>query len=230
MNLTVILIMIAVLIVLPILFARLSGQNPMEMFFGRRVNDTVFAAKKAEKTEKVEAKQPTEKNSTKNDLLVLISHLTSYARRNRFYLIVPGTLTLGGRTAVLTAVLVTRNAVVGVNCFGFGGDVNGKSGQTDWTQTMNGQRTSFASPVRKNEDQEKLLAAILKDAGFSGVRTKVVGVFTAPKVRLTNVSGTGCYDMEGMKKILSSDEFLTSEGLEPSEIGKKLEAYVKRVK
>ena len=43
MNLTIILIMIAVLIVLPIIFARMSGKNPMEMFFGSRVNDTSFA-------------------------------------------------------------------------------------------------------------------------------------------------------------------------------------------
>ena len=43
-NLTIILIMIAVMIVIPVIFARLSGRNPMELFFGRRVNDTGFGA------------------------------------------------------------------------------------------------------------------------------------------------------------------------------------------
>ena len=82
-NLTIILIMIGVMIVIPVIFARLSGRNPMEIFFGRRVNDTGFGTgeKKASGGGK---KAKEEKNSTRNDLMVLISDLTGYARRNHF--------------------------------------------------------------------------------------------------------------------------------------------------
>ena len=161
MNLTVILIMVAVLIVLPVIFARISGKNPMEMFFGSRVNKTSFAGEKPENEKQREPKKGREKNSTKNDIMVLISRLLTYARRNRFYTIVPGTLTIGEQTASLAAVVVTRGCVLGVNCYGFGGSIEGKSGSADWVQTLNGERKSFPSPTVKNEEQRKILADVL---------------------------------------------------------------------
>ena len=210
MNLTVILIMVAVLIVLPVIFARISGKNPMEMFFGSRVNKTSFAGEKP--------------------IMVLISRLLTYARRNRFYTIVPGTLTIGEQTASLAAVVVTRGCVLGVNCYGFGGSIEGKSGSADWVQTLNGERKSFPSPTVKNEEQRKILADVLVDAGYPEVDAQVVGVFTEPKVRFTKVAGKGCYTMDMFRDFLASDMCMRSKDLDPSEIGKKLEAYVKRAK
>ena len=81
-NLTIILIMIAVMIVIPVIFARLSGKNPMEIFFGRRVNDTGFGAGGKKQDPQAGKKGKEEKNSSRNDLMVLISDLTGYARRN----------------------------------------------------------------------------------------------------------------------------------------------------
>jgi hypothetical protein len=229
MNLTIILIMIAVLIVLPIIFARMSGRNPMEMFFGSRVNDTSFAGEKTE-NEKKAAPKGREKNSTKNDIMVLISRVLTYARRNRFYAIVPGTVTIGDRTASLAAIVVTRGCVLGVNRYGFGGSIEGKSGSSDWVQTLNGERKSFPSPTVKNEEQRKILADVLTDAGCPEVDAQVVGVFTEPKVRFTKVSGKGCYTMDMFRDFLASDTCMRSKDLDPSEIGKKLEAYVMRAK
>ena len=100
-NLTIILIMIAVMIVIPVIFARLSGKNPMEIFFGRRVNDTGFGAGGKKQDPQAGKKGKEEKNSSRNDLMVLISDLTTYARRNHFYMIMPGTLQHGGKTASL---------------------------------------------------------------------------------------------------------------------------------
>ena len=230
MNLTVILIMVAVLIVLPVIFARISGKNPMEMFFGSRVNKTSFAGEKPENEKQREPKKGREKNSTKNDIMVLISRLLTYARRNRFYTIVPGTLTIGERTASLAAVVVTRGCVLGVNCYGFGGSIEGKSESSDWVQTLNGERKSFPSPTVKNEEQRKILADVLVDAGYPEVDAQVVGVFTEPKVRFTKVAGKGCYTMDMFRDFLASDTCMRSKDLDPSEIGKKLEAYVKRAK
>ena len=185
----------------------------MEMFFGSRVNDTSFAGEKPE-NEKQKAPKGREKNSTKNDIMVLISRLLTYARRNRFYTIVPGTLTIGERTAGLAAIVVTRGCVLGVNCYGFGGSIEGKSGSSDWVQTLNGER--------------KILVDVLTDAGCPEVDAQVVGVFTEPKVRFTKVAGKGCYTMDTFRDYLASDTCMRTKDLDPSEIGKKLEAYVKR--
>lgn len=228
-NLTIILIMIGVMIVIPVIFARLSGRNPMEIFFGRRVNDTGFGTgeKKASGGGK---KAKAEKNSTRNDLMVLISDLTGYARRNHFYMIMPGTLQHKGKTAALAAVIITRGMVLGVNCFGFGGSIMAGSGRDDWTQTMNGEKKRFPSPVVKNQDQEKILSAVLKEAGLEGTRCKVIGVFTTPGVRLSGLGGTGCYDRGMLKTYLSSDECMTGRDLDPSAVGAALEPFVKRQK
>ena len=109
-------------------------------------------------------------------IMVLISRLLTYARRNRFYTIVPGTLTIGEQTASLAAVVVTRGCVLGVNCYGFGGSIEGKSGSADWVQTLNGERKSFPSPTVKNEEQRKILADVLVDAGYPEVDAQVVWI------------------------------------------------------
>ena len=225
-NLTIILIMI----VIPVIFARLSGRNPMEIFFGRRVNDTGFGAGGKKQDPQAGKKGKEEKNSSKNDLLVLISDLTTYARRNHFYMIMPGTLQHGGKTASLAAVIITRGMVLGINCFGFGGSVMAGSGRDDWTQTMNGEKKRFPSPTVKNQEQEKLLSRVLKDAGLEGIRYKVIGVFTAPGVRLSGLRDTACFDRGMIKTYLASDECMISRDLEPSAVGAALEPFVKRQK
>ncbi len=113
----VFIIMALVLIVLPILLGRLSGRSPMEVIFGRRVNDTAFGQGKDGEKEKA---GPVQKNSTKQELMTLISDLLSYSRRNHFYCFTPGTLEVNGEVASLSAVIVTRSAVLGFNCFGYG--------------------------------------------------------------------------------------------------------------
>lgn len=229
-NLTIILIMIAVMIVIPVIFARLSGRNPMEIFFGRRVNDTGFGAGEKKQDPQAAKKGKEEKNSSRNDLMVLISDLTTYARRNHFYMIMPGTLQHGGKTASLAAVIITRGMVLGINCFGFGGSVMAGSGRDDWTQTMNGEKKRFPSPTVKNQEQEKLLSRVLKDAGLEGTRYKVIGVFTAPGVRLSGLRDTACFDRGMMKTYLASDECMISRDLDPSAVGAALEPFVKRQK
>lgn len=228
-NPTIILIMIAVLIVIPVIFAKASGKNPMEIFFGSRVNDSRFGPGD-EKKEKKSEKQKEEKNSTKNDILVLISDLTSYTRRNHFYMVMPGTLQHKGKTASLAAVVITRGLVLGINCFGYGGKVAAGSGKDDWTQTMNSQKKRFPSPVVKNEEQEKILRSVLKEAGLEGTPCKVIGVFTAPDVALSGIRGTNCYNRDTLKTFLASDTCMTSKDLDPQTIGKALEPFVKRQK
>lgn len=215
-------IIVAVLIGVPVLISRKFGIKPMEMLLGKAGNRGLFKSKKDDSQQSDKPKERKQTNSNRNDMLDLISRLATYARRNHFRLIVPGTLSCGGEMAVLTALIITRCGVVGINCFGFGGRVVAEAGEKDWTQIMNGTQTAFPSPVTKNRNQEALVRKVLEEVGYAGAEVKVIGVFTSPSVWLSNTAGTDCYTKEEAMKVLRGDAFLRDGGLDP----KALEAVL----
>lgn len=223
------LIIAAVLIGLPAFLAKKTGVNPMELIFGDRVNQTPFRKKEEESSDAKPAPRK-ETNSSRNDLLNLISQLATYARRNHFRLIVPGTLSDNGTTAVLTALLLTRSRVVGINCFGFGGSVQAQPGDADWQQTMNGEKTTFPSPVKKNRQQREIVQNILKETGWPDADVEIIGVFTSPSVRLHQVSKTNCYSKDGFLTYLQNSRFLNDRGLDPKKLEEALEPKILRAK
>lgn len=223
-------IIAVVLIVIPVVLARKTGQNPMELIFGERVRHSAFGKKEKETKASPKSVKPAkrETNSSRNDLLDLISHLATYARRNHFRLIVPGTLTSNGETAVLAALLITRSMAVGINCFGFGGTVHGEPGDSDWSQTLNGEKITFSSPVAKNRKQRDLVQQVIRETGREDVPVEIIGVFTSPSVKLSVSSKANCYTKTGLYQYLQKERFLADRGLVPEELEKSLEPKVLR--
>lgn len=220
-------IIIVILLGVPVVISRKFGIKPMEMLFGKMGNRGIFKSDKdGERNGQPREKQQT--NSSRNDLLDLISRLATYARRNHFRMIVPGTLSCDGTIAVLTALILTRSGVVGINCFGFGGRVDAQRGEKDWVQIMNGTQTSFSNPVQKNRNQEKLVRQVLEEVGFAGADVEIIGVFTAPSVWLSNASGTNCYTTEDALKYLRGDAFMKDGGLEPKALEAALQPRIVR--
>ena len=225
---------VLVLIGIPVILAKKSGKSPMEMLFGKRRSNGLFGARKKESGDststdsKPQARKQT--NSNRNDFMDLISRLATYARRNHFRLIIPGTLSCDGKIAVLTALILTRSGVVGINCFGFGGRVVAAEGEKDWTQVMNGQETTFPSPVKKNRDQEKLVRQVLAEVGWPDTDVEIVGVFTSPSLWLSNASGTNCYKKDDAMKYLKSDRFMGDKGLDPKALDEALQPRIVRAK
>ena len=174
------LIIALVLIGLPVFLAKKTGSNPMELLFGQRVNKTPYGKKEEDGESGKDAKKESsarkkETNSNRNDLMNLISQLATYARKNHFQLIVPGTLTgSDGVTAVLTALVITRSMIIGINCFGFGGTVLAEPGESDWHQTMNGEKTVIPSPVKKNRRQLDIVLQVLSETGYMNVPVEIV--------------------------------------------------------
>ncbi len=210
-----------VLIGIPVVISKKTGTNPMELVFGKRGNRTIFGKIKddaAGATPKVKKQL----NSSKNDILGLVSKLATYARKNHFQLMVPGTLSCDDGMAVLTAIVITRSRVVGINCFGFGGDVTARAKTKDWMQLMNGEQKPFASPVQKNQDQERIVRQVLNETGWQNAEVEIVGVFTSPSVRLSNVTGTNCYTRDDAMTYLQSERFLADGGLDPKKIEQAL--------
>ena len=234
--LPVIIIMVLVLIVLPIVLGRMSGKNPMEVFFGERVNDTVFGKKKSgtdgnqdgKNNEKKKKSGPSARNSTKEELLSSVSQLVSYARRNHFYSIVPGTLMMDDEVATFSVILVTRAAVIGFNSFGYGGDIYCDKGKEKWNQDLGGNKTRIDSPVLKNEKQKEILSGVLKRCGFDDIGYEVYGVFTSPSTVLKNRSGTDCYTQKDMMNVLQGDSFLRDRDVDVQKVGKALEKCIKK--
>ena len=220
-------IIVVVLIGVPVFISRKLGARPMEMLFGKLANRGIFKSDKdgSQKSKPQEKKQT---NSNRNDMLDLISRLATYARRNHFRLIVPGTLSCGGEMAVLTALIITRCGVVGINCFGFGGRVVAESGGKDWVQLMNGEQTSFPNPVTKNKNQEKLVRRVLEEVGYAGADVEVIGVFTSPSVWLSNTAGTNCYTKDEAMKVLRGDAYLRDGGLDPKALDAVLQPRIIR--
>ena len=224
-----------VMIGIPTFLAKKSGQNPWELLFGERVNRTIFGKKKEDETSDgqpsaAKSSGPKETNSTMNDLLDTISRLTTYARKNHFRLIVPGTVTGNGTTAALAAILITRSKVVGINCFGFGGSVMAGKGEADWQQTLNGVRTTFPSPVKKNRQQKEIVQQALVQVGWPDTEAEIFGVFTSPSIRLTQTSNQNCYTKAGMLTCLCREEYLHDGGLDPAALEQALEPRVVRSK
>lgn len=220
-------IIIVVLLGIPVVLSKKLGIKPMEMLFGKRGNRGIFKSDR----EGDAGGQPREKkqtNSSRNDLLELISRLATYARRNHFRMIVPGTLSCDGKIAVLTALILTRSGVVGINCFGFGGRVDAQAGEKDWVQLMNGERTAVPNPVKKNRNQEALVRQVLEEVGFGGADVEIVGVFTAPSVWLTNASGTNCYTAKEALKVLRGDAYTKDGGLDPKALEEALQPRIVR--
>lgn len=221
-------IIVAVLIGVPVLISRKTGIKPTEMLLGKMANRGIFKSKKGDAQQGDKPKERRQTNSNRNDMLDLISRLATYARRNHFGLIVPGTLSCGEEMAVLTALVITRCGVVGINCFGFGGRVVAEGGEKDWTQIMNGEQTAFPSPVTKNRNQAALVRRVLEEVGYPAAEVEVIGVFTSPSVWLSNTAGTNCYTKDEAMKVLRGDAYLRDGGLDPRALDAVLQPRIIR--
>ena len=220
-------IIVLVLIGVPVLISKKFGIKPTELLLGKAGNRGFFKADK-DSSGSDKPKERKQTNSNRNDMLDLISRLATYARRNHFRLIVPGTLSCDGEMAVLTALIITRCGVVGINCFGFGGRVVAEGEGKDWIQIMNGTQTAFPNPVTKNRNQEALVRRVLDAVGYAEAKVKVIGVFTSPSVWLSNTAGTGCYTKEEAMKVLRSDDFLKDGGVDPGALEAVLQPRIIR--
>ena len=217
-----------VFIALPVFLGKKSGVSPMELLFGSRINNTPFRKDAGEDTAENEEKKRETKgkriqtNGSKQDLLQLISSLVSFGRKNHFYTIAPGTVQWEGQTASLAVIFITRSAVIGINCFGYGGVIDCERGDMDWTQSINGEKRKLESPVKKNENQKAILKGALTECGYGGLPVYVYGVFTTKDVRLKGRSGDGFYTRDELLQALSATKLLRDDGVDMQKVGSAL--------
>ncbi|MBR2257851.1 MAG: hypothetical protein IJ899_11100 [Blautia sp.] len=220
-NLTIILILLFVLILLPVMLAKITGSNPMEMFFGGRVRGTAFDKQNKEKEKKV----PKVRNGSRQDLIQFLSLLTTFARKRRFPLMLPGTVAYEGETATLSAIMVTRAMVIGFNCFGYGGTVTAGDNDEDWVQLRGEEKVTVESPTVKNAKQKELVEKILAAEGRKDIPVEIFGVFTNPDVTLIRAGKANCFVTERVMEMLGKEKYLADKGYVPAEVDKLLAGY-----
>ena len=201
-----------------------KGADILRRVVGRLPGDARREKRAAERQEKKEA--PAEKNSSRNDVLDLVSLLLSTARQIGGTLVYPGVLTDGNHQTSLIGVMITKKMAVGINVFGFGGKVKGDRETVPWTQTMNGVTKQIPNPLERSAVQLKQLEGVLASAGLSDIPVRVLPVVTSKTVVLTGSMKGRCYKSEDMKALFMQEEYSGNGPVVPKETGKKLKAMM----
>ena len=207
------------------LSGRGKGGTVLRKIVGRLPGDA-RREKRAAEEQKEKKAPPEEKNSSRNDVLDLVSMLVSTARQIGGTLVYPGVLTDGTHTTSLIGIMITKKMAVGLNVFGFGGKVKADRETGPWTQTMNGVTKQIPNPLERSAGQQKQLEEVLASAGFPDIPVRVLPVFTSKTVVLTGSMKGRCYKSESLKALLMQEEYSGDGPVRPKETGKKLKAMM----
>ncbi|MBQ9065678.1 MAG: hypothetical protein IJ123_09555 [Blautia sp.] len=202
-----------------------KGNKILHRVFGTLPGDARRAKRAAEREEKKKAREA-EKNSSRNDVLDLVSMLLSTARQIGGNLVYPGALTDGVHQTSLIGILVTKRRIIGINVFGFGGNVQADRETGPWKQTMNGETKQIPNPLERCQEQKKQLEGILESAGLSEIPVTVLPVFTSKTVVLTGYLKGRCYRSDDLKDTLTREEYAGDGPVAVKETGKKLQAMM----
>ena len=128
-------------------------------------------------------------NSMQGELTAIVSQLITFTKRQHYTLVYPGTIQEDGQLTTTLALVVTPGGVVGLNCFGFAGEIRpGDQPNDQWRQHINHTDNRIPNPVTTSEKQQVLLRRAMDRAGLSGIPVEVIAVFTSKEARLTGVS------------------------------------------
>ena len=224
-NILPLILAILLIFLIPMLMRRygLEWEDLIRLLFsrpGRR--DYAEAAKKGGGR-----REPWQSNGRSQDIQALVSTLLILARRNKLGLVYPATIEHGGRLANLVALVVTREEVVGINCFGFGGTITESDGR--WNQHMNGADQAIPDPVAGNAAQAEIVRAAMDANGMEGLPLRVAAVFTSRTVSISTSHTGEVFDTRGLIGHLKGCA-ARGGALDPEDVSRKLSALVTRMK
>lgn len=166
-------------------------------------------------------------NSMQGELTAIVSQLITFTKRQHYTLVYPGTIQEDGQLTTTLALVVTPGGVVGLNCFGFAGEIRpGDQPNDQWRQHINHTDNRILNPVTTSEKQQVLLRRAMDRAGLSGIPVEVIAVFTSKEARLTGVSAQKCFDRDGMIAYLEQERFHSGPVEDTHETGVKLKSLV----
>ncbi len=239
-TITIIVVLALVFVVLPAILKKLTGRDFIELLVGR----PLFGKRKRGEdgsrkdggaggsTSKTEDDRDSkkEKNSSNADILSTVSEVVKFARRNQYYVIVPGILKKGDLETKLPVILVMRSGVVAINMFGYGGAVSAKKDDEMWTQTMNGESRQIPSPLQVSARMQQTLKQILREIGYGEVDAAVISVFTEKNVKITGPSATEVVRSSALIGELGKSRYLKTKDVDVRELGDALSVFQVRRK
>ncbi len=229
-TVTIFIVLALVFIILPVLLKRLTGKDFLQLLVGRslakkRRGGRDSGAKDGSGDDGTEDNRHREKNSSKNDILQTVSELTSFARRNQYYAIIPGMLAKGELETKLPVILVMRSGVVGINLFGYGGELSAKKDDPEWTQTMNGETVRIPSPIVVSEAARRNLSQIMREIGYGEIEVSVISAFTQKNVKITGPMASEVVRSRALTGELSKSRYVQSKDVDVKAVGEALSVW-----
>ena len=225
-NILPLILALLLIFLIPMLMRRygLDWEDIQRLLFSRVKKRDYAELGKAGRTKR----EPWQTNGRSQDIQALVSTLLIFVRRNKLGLVYPGTVEHRGSMANLVALLVTREEVVGINCFGFGGTIT--EGEQRWNQHMNGADQEIPDPVAGNRRQAQIVRASMDAHGMKDVPLRVVAVFTSRTVTLQTAHGDEVFDTRGLLEHLRQRVARGAGSLDPEAVSRQLNVCVTRLK
>ncbi|MBQ6373145.1 MAG: hypothetical protein IJJ45_01515 [Clostridia bacterium] len=224
-NILPFLLAILLIFIIPMLMRRygLTWEDVIRMLFSRaRKRDyaDLAAGSKAKR-------EPWQTNGRSQDIQALVSTLLIFVRRHKLGLVYPGTVEHGGKMANLVALLVTRDEVIGINCFGFGGTITERDGK--WTQHMNGADRAIPDPLEGDRQQAAIVRAAMDANGMAHIPLRVMAVFTGRTVEIRTAHPDEVCDTRRLLDHLKRCVAQSGQALDPAEVSRRLNGCVTRL-
>lgn len=230
-TIIIFIILAVVFLVLPAVLKRKTGKDFFQLLLGRPLDKKGAKDDAAQNGGSAKAAQAAKgekkrRNSSKDDILSAVSQVVSFARRNQFQAIIPGALKGKNAETRLPVILVMRSGVVGINMFGYGGEVTGSRTDEEWKQSLNGVSGPVPSPLKATEKQENALREIMSEIGYPDVPVSIINVFTSRDVKITGSGAAEVIHTKSLIPELGKNRYMRTAGVDVRTVGEKLSARI----
>lgn len=206
-----ILVVVVLALILLLILPMVAARNGSKSFIEALMAPLHRKKKRGPLGLEMEPEKKTERhvnNSMHGELTSIVSQLITFTKRMHYTPVYPGTIQVGGELTTTLALVVTPGGVVGLNCFGFAGEIRPGDQPTDqWRQHINHTDNRIPNPITASEKQQALLRRAMDKAGLSGIPVEVIAVFTSKEAQLSGLSGQRCFDRDGMIAYLEQEKF-----------------------
>lgn len=223
---------ILLIFIIPMMMSRygISAEDLLRKIFASGLRKKEYSAADEENTirNKKNKKAPHLNNSTHNDIIQMVSDLIIFSRKNKTGLVYPGTIQFGGKTGNIAAFVVTGSRIIGLNCFGFGGNILHDAASDVWKQQINGVTQDIPDPLKLNKEQYAIARAAMDANGMKDLPLEIMAVFTNRHVSIQAADAEVCttHDLISyLAQIVCGEK----EIFEPNETARRINKIVYRI-
>jgi len=178
------------------------------------------AAHRQEEQDRTRKKQRA--GNVRNDYLQAVSRILTFARKNRLFAVIPGNIAFQGKSADLTAGIVTHARAVGIVAHGFDGTVLCRCDDQPWQVQGDDGTRQIGALGREAKEQHALVKGAMQAAGMGDIPYETVMLFTSSAVTLSGKRPDNAFTCETLFETLSRPSDLSDGPLDPKETGRQI--------